>query len=206
MFIGRAFFMHLAKSKKQKTEIFIILMRDIEYQLNKKTKPPTNLKTIVPAKYHDFLNVFLKKVLKTLRPRRKYNYKIKLLKDKDLTSDFGHSVFWGMLTHQLEFVKQFLKRHLKKSFIEASSIPFSSSILLAKKPGGGIRFCVDYQKLNKLTKKDAYPLLLIAETITQLKKAIIFTRINIQQAFHKLCIAIEFKDATTFASQFGAYK
>ena len=33
-----------------------------------------------------------------------------------------------------------------------------------------------------------------------------FTKIDIQQAFHKLRMAIESKDATTFASQFGAYK
>ena len=103
-------------------------------------------------------------------------------------------------------MKKFLEEHLKKGFIEASSAPCSSPILLAKKPGGGIRFCVDYCKLNELTKKDVYPLLLIAETMARLKKAVIFTKIDIRQAFHKLRMAIESKDATTFASRFGAYK
>ena len=111
-----------------------------------------------------------------------------------------------MSTPQLEFVKKFLEEHLKKIFIEASSAPCSSPILLAKKPGGGIRFYVDYWKLNKLTKKDAYPLPLIAKTITRLKKAVIFMKIDIQQAFHKLRIAVESKDATIFASRFRAYK
>ena len=103
-------------------------------------------------------------------------------------------------------MKKFLEKHLKKRFIEASSAPCSSSILLAKKPGRGIGFCVDYWKLNKLTKKDAYPLPLIAKTMARLKKAIVFTKINIRQAFHKLRMAIESEDATTFASRFGAYK
>ena len=107
---------------------------------------------------------------------------------------------------QLKFVKKFLEEHLKKRFIEASSAPCSSPILLAKKPGGGIRFCVDYQKLNSLTKKNAYPLPLIAETIAKLKKAIVFTKIDIRQVFHKLRMAIESKNATTFASRFGSYK
>ena len=79
-------------------------------------------------------------------------------------------------------------------------------ILLAKKPNGGIRFCVDYKRLNELTKKDAYLILLIAETLAQLKDAKIFTKIDIRQAFHKLQIAAESEDLTTMATQFGAYK
>ena len=180
-------------------------MRDIKYQLNKGTKPPTDPKTVVPAEYYDFLDVFLKDIFDTLRPYGKYDHKIELLKDKDL-SDLGHSALQRMLVPQLKFVKKFLEEHLKKGFIEASSALCSSPILLAKKPGGGIRFCVDYQKLNLLTKKDAYPLPLIVETIARLKKAVIFTKIDIRQAFHKLRMAVESEDATIFASRFGAYQ
>ena len=67
-FIGGALFIHLVKSKKQRAKIFAISMRDIEYQLNKGTKPSTNLKTVVPAEYHDFLDVFSKDISDTLRP------------------------------------------------------------------------------------------------------------------------------------------
>ena len=88
--IGGAPFMHLAKSKKQKAEIFAISMRDIEYQLNKGIKPLTNPKTVVQEEYHDFLDVFSKGISDTLKPYGKYDHKIELLKDKDL-SDFEHS-------------------------------------------------------------------------------------------------------------------
>ena len=142
-FIGRAPFMHLAKFKKEKAEIFAISMRDIEYQLNKKMNPLIDLKTIVSVEYHDFLNVFSKETFDILRPYDKSNHKIKLLKDAKL-SNFGHSILRDMLVSQLEFVKKFLKKHLKKKFIKASRASCSSLILLAKKPGGGVRFCVDY--------------------------------------------------------------
>ena len=91
-FIGGAPFIRLAKSKKpkHKAKIFAISMRDIKYQLNKKTKPLTNPKTVVPEKYHDFLDVFSKDIANTLRPYGKYNHKIELLKDKNL-GDLGHS-------------------------------------------------------------------------------------------------------------------
>ena len=140
-FIGGAPFVHLAK--KQKANMFAISMQDIKYQLNKTTKPPNNLKTIVLEEYHDFLDVFSKDISDTLRPYGKYDHKIELFKDEDL-SNLGHSALQGMSVPQLEFVKKFLEEHLKKRFIEASSALCSSPILLAKKPGGEIRFCVDY--------------------------------------------------------------
>ena len=93
-FIGGAPFMHLAKSKK-KANIFAISMRDIEYQLNKETKPLTDPKTVVPAVYRDFLDVFSKDILDTLRLYGKYDHKIELLKDKNL-GDLGHSALQEM--------------------------------------------------------------------------------------------------------------
>ena len=52
---------------------------------------------------------------------------------------------------QLEFVKNFLEENLKKGFIKASRAPCLSLILLAKKPGGGIRFInnILWKYLNK---------------------------------------------------------
>ena len=107
---------------------------------------------------------------------------------------------------QLECVKKFLEEYLKKGFIEASKAPCSLPILLAKKLKDGIKFCVNYRKLNAMTKKNAYQILLIAETLDQLKKAKVFTKIDIRQAFHKLRMATSSKDLTIMAMRFGAFK
>ena len=103
-------------------------------------------------------------------------------------------------------MKKFLEEHLKKGFIEASNALCSSQIMLAAKPGEGIRFCVNYRRLNELTKKDAYPVLLIEETLAQLKNVKVFTKINIRQTFHKLKMAANSEDLTTFALRFGVFK
>ena len=107
---------------------------------------------------------------------------------------------------QLKFVKNFLEENLKKRFTEASKAPCFLLILLAKKPGGGIRFCVDYKRLNELTKKDAYPISLIAKRLAQLKRAKVFTKIDICQAFHKLRMSASSEDLTTIVTRFGAFK
>ena len=78
--------------------------------------------------------------------------------------------------------------------------------MLAAKPGRGVRFCVDYRKLNKLTVKDAYPILLIKETLAQLKNAKVFTKIDIRQAFHKFQMAADSEDYITFLCKFDAFK
>ena len=73
-----------------------------------------------------------------------------------------------MSTEELVIVKSYLKENLKKGFIKASSSPFASPVLFVKKADRSLRFCVNYRKLNVLTKKDRYPLPLINETLAQL--------------------------------------
>jgi hypothetical protein len=51
--------------------------------------------------------------------------------------------------------------------------------MFVKKPGGGIRLCVDYQKLNAITKKDRYPIPLINKTITNVAGYKIITKLDI---------------------------
>ena len=126
--------------------------------------------------YHDFLDVFSKEALDKVFPHFKYDYKIKLLEED---KDHDQAAFCEISKPQLECVKKFLEKHLKKSFIETNRAPCFLPILLAKKPGGGIRFCMDYRKLNALTKKDAYLIPLIAKILTQLKRAKMFTKIDI---------------------------
>ena len=170
-FIGGAPFTYLAKQKDVKS------MRDIEYQLEKATKTPTDPKTMVPEEYHEFLDVFSKEASDTLSEHSKYDHRIRFLKGY---KNHGNSPFWAISEPKLQFVKKFMEEHLKKRFIKVSGACYSSSIMLAVKPGGDVWFCVDYRRLNKLTVKDAYLIPLIKETLAQLKNAKVFMKINIR--------------------------
>eukprot|EP00731_Ephydatia_muelleri_P025190 Em0017g273a len=57
-----------------------------------------------------------------------------------------------------EELKEMLRDMLDKNAIEHSDSPWSSPIVLVKKKDGTTRFCVDYRKVNEVTRKDAYPL------------------------------------------------
>ena len=47
---------------------------------------------------------------------------------------------------------------LERGVVEPSTSPWASSIVLVRKKDGSTRFCIDYRKLNDVTRKDAYPL------------------------------------------------
>ncbi|CAL3965802.1 unnamed protein product [Diplocarpon coronariae] len=87
---------------------------------------------------------------------------------------------------KLKKMREYLIDNLKKGFIRPSNAAFSSPVLFVKKPKGGLRFCIDYQELNRLTKKDRYPLLLIIETLDRLRNATLFTKLDVCHAFYRI--------------------
>ena len=76
-------------------------------------------------------------------------------------------------------MREYLSSNLTKGFVVLSKVPFTTLILFARKPNRLLRFYVNYYKLNTLTKKNQYPLILINETLAQLSKAKIFTKLDI---------------------------
>ena len=131
-------------------QVFAISIRDLEFQAEKEARPETNPKTVVPEEYHDLLDVFSKKNSDTLPPYQKYDYKIILEEEQK----HGHALLYKMLLQELDAIKRYLDSHLAKGFIQASSAPYLSPVLFVKKPIRGIQFCMDYRRLNAITKKD----------------------------------------------------
>ena len=58
-----------------------------------------------------------------------------------------------MLAKELEAVKKYLVKNLDKVFIKLSQALFTTLVFFVKKPDSSLRFCIDYKKLNLLTKR-----------------------------------------------------
>ena len=89
-----------------------------------------------------------------------------------------------MSAEELKVIKRYLVNNLDKGFIKPSQVPFAAPVLFVKKSDGSLCFCIDYRKLNLLTKKDQYLLPLIDKTLAWIGRAKLFTKLNIWQAFY----------------------
>ena len=106
----------------------------------------------LPYQYKEFKDIFSKTISNTFPFYRLYNHKIKIKPDKENT--LGFSPLRQQSTTKLQATKQYIVENLHKGFIKPSQAPFALPILFTKKPNKGLRFCIDYCKLNNITHKD----------------------------------------------------
>src|SRR5271169_3862896 len=75
----------------------------------------------------------------------------------------------------LALIKKFLDENQANGVLERTESPWSAPLVLAPKPDGKTRVCVDYRALNAITKKDAHPLPRIDESMARFANAKYFT-------------------------------
>ena len=90
-----------------------------------------------------------------------------------------------------------------RKVIKPSKSPWASPILLADKKNGKIRFCIDFRALNKVTKKDSYPLPKMDEILAVLGNASYFSTINLTDAFWSIPIHLDDIEKTAFTSKYS---
>ena len=99
-----------------------------------------------------------------------------------------------------------IQKMLLSNVIQPSCSPWSSPVLLLEKPNGEFRFCVDYRRLNAETKKDAYPLPRIDETLDALGNAAWFTTLDLQSGFWQIPVQKSDIEKTAFATHHGHWE
>lgn len=111
-----------------------------------------------------------------------------------------------MLREELLVLRKTLYELLDQGFIRASNSGAGAPVIFVRKPGGGLRFCVDYRGLNAITKKDRYPLPLIGETLRAIAGAKWVSKVDVISAFHRLRIREGDEGKTTFRTRLGSFE
>ena len=161
-----------------------------------------DLRPQVPHDYHDYLDVFSKRKGTTLPPRRSHNHHINLM--DDTTPPF--SPIYSLSEVEQLALRDFLDDNLKNQFIRPSQSSAGAPILFIKKKDGSLRLAVDYRGLNKITKKDRYPLPLIPDLLDRLRSARIFTKLDLRGAYNLVRIAEGDEWKTAFRTRYGSYE
>jgi len=125
---------------------------------------------IVPPEYRDYADVFSKAKASELPPHRDYNLKIDL--EEGTSPPLG--TLYSLSPVELSTLRTFIDENINTGFIRPASSSHAAPVLFVKKKDGSLRLCVDFRGLNKITKKDRYPLPLISDLLDSPSRAKIY--------------------------------
>ena len=138
------------------------------------------------------------------------------LMDIGLTNKVEHHIDTGnaapikqlprRLPHVLkQVVDTQVQQMLETDVIEPSNSPWASPIVLVKKRDGSWRFCIDFRKLNDVTRKDAYPIPQVFDLIDSLSGNTFFTTLDLKSGYWQVPVHADSKPKTAFVIPGGGH-
>ena len=194
-FINATAFAHL--SKMDDTQVYQLF-------LSNKSAPddtPVNMMGI-PSDYHDFTDIFSKTRACTLAPHWPYDLKIEL--EEGTSPPFR--LIYSLSQSELKPLWESLDKHLVMDFIWPSQSLGGAPVLFAHKKDGLLWLCIDFHGLNKIMKKDHYPLPCITSLLDSLCKAKIYSKIDLPHAYHLVQIQEGDKWKTAFWTCYSSFE
>lgn len=90
--------------------------------------------------------------------------------------------------------------------IERSSSEWAAPIVLVKKKDNTLRMCVDYRRLNAVSRADAYPMPRVDDLIDQLGKAKFITTLDLSRGYWQVPVEETSRPKTAFTTPFGLFQ
>uniref|UniRef100_A0A803SSG0 ribonuclease H n=1 Tax=Anolis carolinensis TaxID=28377 RepID=A0A803SSG0_ANOCA len=157
---------------------------------------------LLPPEYRDFVDVFNQKEASKLPPKRNIEVEIEITPGANLPKP----KVYPMSVQEKEELRKYIDKNLARGFIKPSNSPLGAPVLFRRKKDNSLRLCIDYRNLNAITKDNKYPMPLVKDLITVLKKGSIFTKLDLIEAYHKLRIKPEDAWKTAFSCAFGHFE
>ncbi len=160
-------------------------------------------KELVPEHYQSFHDLFSKENFDELPERKSWDHAIELVPNAKLMLDCK---VYPLNQNEQEQLDKFLDENLESGCICPSKSPFASPFFFVKKKDSSLRPVQDYCKLNEMTIKNRYPLLLISELIDKLHGAKYFTKLNIRWGYNNVQIKEGDEEKAAFRTNQGLFE
>ncbi|KAI2665727.1 Transposon Tf2-9 polyprotein [Labeo rohita] len=156
----------------------------------------------VPSEYADLIEVFSKTRAAALPPHRPYDCAIELL--SGTCPPRGR--LYSLSIPERAAMDKYIKEALENGFIRPSTSPAGAGFFFVEKKDGGLRPCIDYQGLNRITIKNRYPLPLMTTAFEILQGATIFSKLDLRNAYHLVRIREGDEWKTAFNTPTGHFE
>ncbi len=124
----------------------------------------------------------------------------------ETTAEPPFGPLYNLSNTELAALREYLDDALAKGWIRHSTSPAGAPILFVPKKDGGLRLCVDYRGLNRVTVKNRHPLPLISETLDRLTGSKRFTKLDLKDAYHRIRIRKGDEWKTAFRTRYGHFE
>ena len=161
------------------------------------------LKRKVPDFLKRFESVLNFKKADKLPSHRFYDHKIELT---EKSKQLSRSRVYSLSPKKLEALQKYLHENLQKEFINSSKASYASPILFVVKSNEQFRLCVNYRKLNVITKRNDYPISLIEKTLARVIDCKFLSKLNIISTFNKLRMNSQNEELIIFICSLDIYK
>ncbi len=155
--------------------------QSIEVLTIPKLKPVSSGVPVLPpelsrvlSEYVDLCEVFSKTCAASLPPHRPYDCAIDLLPG----TCPSRGRLYSLSGPERAAMEEYINDSLNSGFIRPSTSPAGAGFFFVGKKDGGLRPCIDYRGLNRITVKNRYPLPLMTTAFELFQGATIFTKIR----------------------------
>ncbi|MBW0489684.1 hypothetical protein O181_029399 [Austropuccinia psidii MF-1] len=138
---------------------------------------------LVPSTYHKHLDVFSKVKAEKFPPHCACDNHIEL---EGSLPPVG--VIYSLSKQDSDTLRAKISENVDKGFIRPSSSSTGAPVLFVKNKDGGLRLCVDFCKLNAVTRKNKYPVPPMNQLLNVFNGSSISSKIDLHGAYNLIRI------------------
>ena len=175
-----------------------VIQQRIQEKLDQIKMQPPNLR-LMESMVREYSQVFLAKNMKI-------DVKVSTMHHIETRGEPFKEAPQRLGAKQREILTKEVQNMINVGVIRKSSSPWASRLLVVKKPDGSWRPCVDYRKLNTMTKTDSYPLPYIDDLLFRLGGANIFSKFDLYSGFWQMPLNPSDAEKTAFTTPLGLFE
>ena len=105
-----------------------------------------------------------------------------------------------------EKMAEMITKMQEQGVVQPSSSPWASPVVLVPKKDGTLRFCIDYRRLNAVTRKDVYPLPRVDDIFDALGEVKYFSTLDLASGYWQVELDDDARQKSAFTTHKGLFE